>query len=231
MNCTRLVSRHSSIPQHLTQHGITGEKLHWSYGGHRHQSLTERMLRTKMDNTTTARQPSEEVFATYELLENILARLPSPIDLGKVQQVCRHFYSVTKRSKLLRQRLFLEPEPGNKREINKNINSKLNPVPRCVAFLPWAFFHHRCALKLEYCNFKRLLRWQQGQWERMFISQPPIKKLIVHGGRLDYSLKIEDSEGIRLDTLVQRLREWEGKESERLIERLASCSDCLRLSQ
>ena len=110
-----------------------------------------------MDNATTARQPSEEVFATYELLENILAQLPSPIDLGKAQQVCRHFYSVTENSKLLRQRLFLEPEPGNKREVNKNFNFKLNPVLRCIALLPWAFFHNRCALRLEYCNFKRLI--------------------------------------------------------------------------
>lgn len=182
------------------------------------------MFSFEMDDTT-ARRPSEAVFANYELVENILSHLPSPIELGKAQQVNRHFNTVMKRSKLLRQRLFLELEPG-KTEIDKNNRPTLNPVLRCSRVVFWSIDLQRWKLLLKYCDFKRLLHWQPGEWETMFISQPPIKKLIVKGGSPHHSVLIEDPGGVRLGALVQLLREWEGTEDEISMKWSEFCSDC-----
>lgn len=55
------------------------------------------------------------VLTTYELLELILLRLPDILDLVRAIRVCKTWHDLIDRSKRLRRRLFLGPEPVPKR--------------------------------------------------------------------------------------------------------------------
>ena len=155
-------------------------------------------------NSTGSQQASRTVFATYELLEEILLYLPTE-DLVFAQHVSKQWLAVTIRSKRLRQLLFLEPGPGETGLLLPPTSESYRRVtlhPALVhEFGTWQW-GSTWEWKLNHTDVVSMLSWNSGQWEAMFITQPITKTLYLNHG----AVAMRNSTGLRLGTMVRAIR-------------------------
>lgn len=169
------------------------------------------------------------VFSTYEILENILSNL-SMKDLINAQQVSKEWHSLTARSKVLRQNLYLAAK------LTKDLES-LGTSPLLCAedaapereleiVEPHPFFEfpfnppsdRPWVYELTGVHAERLLSWHEdGQWKDMFVIQSPTEEVYVtlyFGARWKVGPKLVKAVGgVRLGRVVERLHRmfWSAK--------------------
>ncbi|KAF2178603.1 hypothetical protein K469DRAFT_467003, partial [Zopfia rhizophila CBS 207.26] len=155
------------------------------------------------------------VLNTPELLEAILAQLP-PRDLLRAQCISCSFRDTIQASPTLQQALFFRPAPVKEPGV-----WTINPLLQDL-FLPWRVFPETNWDLPEYATLE-LLDWNcspetvaafqhpSASWRRMFLIQPPSKKLAVirhvhkRGGdsisRGELSFESNENDGVRMDAL------------------------------
>lgn len=61
-----------------------------------------------------------------------------------------------------------------------------------------------------------MLRWKPGQWQDMFLTQPPVKHLLIFDRPNPWSrfVTLYEASGIRLGALVKCIRRWRHRSME-----------------
>lgn len=115
---------------------------------------------------------AEQVFNIAELCEAILLHV-KVADLLRCRRVSRTFYNTCSRSKLLRQKLFLEPDLESERTI--------------CPLIPAFFRHQKSGYRASTIAFRvdMVDLWKNAEaevaplWRDMYISQPPTTTCVI----------------------------------------------------
>lgn len=142
------------------------------------------------------------VFGTYELVENILSRLPM-LDLVHGRRVSQCWKAVIDRNEALQQKLFMSPAPATfaLKWVQKSDDyhpvigdiadgaARQYPIVSLHPFIKLACTsHYKTSMELEF-NVQKLLSIDSTFWRRMFITQPPIKKAKIQCLPVDDALR------------------------------------------
>jgi len=150
---------------------------------------------------------THNVLTTYELLENILWRLPFK-DLTRIQRVSKRWHNVTIRSKTLQKQLhhFSEPMFDSRTLTGREVHPLL-AQPGCT---PNNIDNRDlCRVVKGLIQPDWLLGLHAGTWEDMFICVPAVTTLNIRCfSFMSHVNVVKDKEGIRLRSLIAGIRQW-----------------------
>lgn len=175
-------------------------------------SLSELQTTTAMPSPPShSHQAAHAVLFTNELLCNIVARLPLP-DVLAASRICRFWRGALKDDPNVKEALFLKPVQVSEVLISDfilewndstlddcSVIGKLNPLVEGIVGRVWAEVQHR-----HERHFMKL-KYPDGLWREMFITQPPCKKVVVtiqeQGTWKEVIVQLERDTGIQLGEL------------------------------